>query len=151
MSKNFDRPPKMREPYSQWKLELELWHEMTDYKENQIGPVIALSLEGDAKDAALTISKDNLKSADGMKLILQKLDNLYKKDESQLAFICIDQFMKYRRPADMPIDEFLRKFQLLKNKCESFDFKLNEKVLGYTLINCANMPEDKACIVKATI
>ena len=82
MAKNHDKPPKMREPYTQWKLELDLWSEATDYAKHQIGPVIVLSLEGDARDAALSIPKDQLKSDDGMKLILQKFDSLYKNGKT---------------------------------------------------------------------
>ena len=149
MTKNLDRPPKMREPYSQWKLELELWSEMTDYKESQIGSVIALSLEGDARDAVLSIGKENLKSAEGYKLIVEKLDSLYAKDDSQMAYLTIDQFFKYRRPLDMPVDEFLRKFELLKTRVEAFNLKIDEHILAYLLINCANMPEKKTDVVKA--
>ena len=69
----------MRDPYFKWKIEMELWASTTDYKDVQRGPVIALNLEGDARDAALTVPVEELKSADGMKKILANIDTLYKK------------------------------------------------------------------------
>ena len=152
MTKNHDKPPKMREPYSQWKLELDLWAEATDYEKRQIGPVIVLnSLEGDARDAALSIPKDGLKSDDGMKLILDKLDSLYMKDETQLAFLAFDKFVKYRRPQDMDMNEFLRKFELMKSRCETYKFAIPDNILSYFMLSCANLPDDKVDIVRATI
>ena len=151
MTKNHDKPPKMREPYSSWKLELDLWAEATDYQKHQIGPVIVLSLEGDARDAALTIPKDELKSENGMQLILETLDALYQKDETQLAFLAIDQLVNYRRPQDMDMNDFLRKFELMKSKCSTYDLKLPDGVLGYFMLKCANLPEDKSDVVRATI
>ena len=151
MTKNHEKPPKMREPYSAWKLELDLWVDATDYTTSQVGPVIVLSLEGDAKDACLAIPKDELKSADGVKLILQKLDTLYEKDETQLAFIAFDRFVKYRRPREMDMNEFLRKFELMKSKCETYKFKIPDNILAYFMLSCANLPDDKVDIVRATV
>lgn len=148
---NHEKPPKMREPYSTWKLELELWEEATDYKENQIGPIVALSLEGDARDAALSIPKDTLKSKDGLNEIIKKLDSMYKKDETQLAYLSLDQFFKFRRPLDMDMNEFLRKFELMKNKCATHKLNFDDGVLAYFMIECANLPADKVDIVKATM
>ena len=130
---------------------MDLWSEATDYAKHQIGPVIVLSLEGDARDAALSIPKDQLKSDDGMKLILQKLDSLYQKDETQLAFLAFDTFVKYRRPHDMDMNEFLRKFKLMKNICETYKFTIPDNILSYFMLSCANLPSDKVDIVRATI
>ena len=141
----------MREPYSSWKIELDLWADATGYEKHQIGPVIVLSLEGDARETCLTIPKENFKSEDAMDYILEKLDSLYEKDETQIAFLAIDQFVNYRRPQDMEMNEFLRKFELMKNKCSTYDLKLPDGVLAYFMLKCANLPDDKSDIVRATI
>lgn len=141
----------MCEPYSNWKLLIDLWSVSTDYTAVQQGPMIVLSLKGDARDAALGIPKDELKSENGVELILKKLDTLYEKDESQLAFISFDQFVKYRRPDNMDIREFLRKFELMKNKCESYKFVLPENIVAYFMLACANLPDDKSDIIRATV
>ena len=65
MSKNYSKPPAQCELYANWKL---------------LDPV--LNLTGDARDAVLSIPvpKENLKSDEGLKLIMEKLDTLYEKD-----------------------------------------------------------------------
>ena len=151
MSKNYTKPPSMCEPYSNWKLLIDLWSESTDYSAAQQGPILVLNLTGDARDAALSIPKEKLKSADGVKLIMQKLDTLYEKDATQLAFLAFDKFVKYRRPEDMDVNEFLRKFELMKNKCETYKFVIPENILAYFMLSCANLPKDKEDIIRATI
>ena len=150
-NKNHSKPPAMCEPYSNWKLLIDLWSESSDYSAAQQGPVLVLSLTGDARDAALSIPKERLKSEEGVKIILDKLDTLYAKDETQLAFLAFDKFVKYRRPSTMDIHEFLRKFELLKNKCETYRFVIPENILAYFMLLCANLPEDKNDIIRATI
>ena len=151
MSKNHTKPPAMFEPYSNWKLLIELWSESTDYTANQQGPILVLNLTGDARDAALSIPKDQLKSDEGVSKILQKLDTLYEKDETQLAFLAFDTFVKYRRTHTMDIHEFLRKFELMKNKCATYKFVIPENILAYFMLSCANLPDDKCDIIRATI
>ena len=141
----------MCEPYANWKLLIELWSESTDYTPVQQGPILVLNLTGDARDAALSITKERLKSSDGLKLIMEKLDTLYAKDATQLAFLAFDKFVKYRRPDNMDVNEFLRKFELMKNKCETYEFVIPENILAYFMLSCANLPKDKEDIIRATI
>ena len=41
-------------------------------------------------------------------------------------------------------------FQLKVNKVKASGTKLSDGVLAYTLLNCANLPEDKYDLIKAT-
>ena len=150
-SKNYEKPPAMFEPYASWKLLVELWSDSTDYTAAQQGPILVLNLKGDARDAALSIPKDELKSTNGLKLIMKKLDTLYEKDATQLAYLAFDRFVKYRRPDGVDMDEFLRKFELMKNKCETYKFSIPENILAYFMLSCANLPKDKEDIIRATI
>ena len=87
----------------------------------------------------------------GLKLVKGKLDTLYEKDATQLAFLAFDKFVKFRRPDSMDIPEFLRKFELMKNKCETYRFVIPENILAYFMLSCANLPKDKEDIIRATI
>ena len=135
MSKNYSKPPAQCEPYANWKLLIELWSDSSDYTPEQQGSILVLNLTGDARDAALSIPKAELKSAEGLPKIMKKLDTLYEKDATQLAFLAFDRFVKYRRPSDMDINEFLRKFELMKNKCETYKFVIPENILAYFMLS----------------
>ena len=66
----------MFEPYSNWRLLIDLWSGSTDFTPEQQGPTLVLNLTGDARDAALSLPKDVLKSANGFNKVLEKLDAL---------------------------------------------------------------------------
>ena len=51
----------------------------------------------------------------------------------------------------MDVNEFLRKFELMKNKCETYKYVIPENILAYFMLSCANLPKDKEDIIRATL
>ena len=49
-------------------------------------------------------------------VIIELLDKLLLKDDSESAFQAFDNFIKFRRPQSMPIDKFLAEFNLRYTK-----------------------------------
>ena len=113
-------PPAMYEPHHEWKNDLKAWKHMTDLSADKHGAALLCSLSGDAKRAAQKVDIDKVITAEGWKLILDELDKLYEKDKSASKYNAFDQLIKFRRPADMSLNDYLRKFEILKNQCESF-------------------------------
>ena len=141
----------MYEPYHEWKNELKAWKHMSDLAANKHGAALLCSLKGDAKKTAQKIDIDKVITAEGWDLILVELDKLYEKDKSASKYSAFDQLIKFRRPADMGLNDYLRKFEILKNQCESFQTVLSDDLLAYCMLESANLSVDKKELVRATL
>ena len=156
MSKKATKVPVMRkdQPYGDWKKEMQIWKK-TNTKlgvdpEIQAG-VFFESLEGTPRQTVLSeLSVDEISHTDGVEKILAALDEFYEGNETQNAFTAHDDLMSYRRKSDTSMESFLVDFQLKVNKVKASGTTLPDGVLGYTLLNCANLPQDKLEMCKAT-
>ena len=72
--------------YENWEKALDLWCLVTELPAGKRGPVVALSLSGEDRDAALEISLTELNSDDGVEKIKAKLGGIYKKDSVYTAY-----------------------------------------------------------------
>ena len=71
--------------YSNWKYDLSIWEAFTLLEKEKQSLAVFLNLTSQHKQAVRTISVENLSSANGVKLIIEKLDKLYLEDESSLV------------------------------------------------------------------
>ena len=67
--------------YDVWIKALTIWSKFTDLPRNKQGPAVFLSLEGEAQEVVLELAEDVITSDGGVKHIIERLDNIYKKDE----------------------------------------------------------------------
>ena len=144
-------PPAMYDPYNEWKNELVAWKHLTDLPEDKHGAALLRSLDGDAKKAAQKVPIQTIITAEGWKEILAELDKLYEKDKSASKYNAFDKLIKFRRPDDMTLNDYLRKFELLKNQCESFGTIISDDLLAYCMLECANFSTEKKELVRATL
>ena len=154
MATNFKAPPAMRDdlPYSEWKKELKIWCDFTDVDKKKQGGALFLTLSGKARQSVLSeIDTDKLATDNGIKLITDALDKLYLKDVSQAGFTAFDEFIKYRRPQETSINDYLLEFNLKYNKIKTFNMVLPEGVLAYAVLTCANLPKAQEQICRATV
>ncbi len=144
----------MREglPYTEWKKELNIWCAFTDMKKERQGGALFLTLTGRARQSILADVKTETLSTDtGVTVITDALDKLFLKDQSQAGFTAFDEFIKYRRPGDTNISEYLLEFNLKYGKIKCYDMTLPDGVLAYALLTCANLPADQEQICRATV
>ena len=75
---NIKNPPIFLEDssYESWEKSVKLWQLVTNLKAEQQGPALVLALTGKAKDIVLELEIDVLKSAQGVKTILEKLQEI---------------------------------------------------------------------------
>ena len=66
--------------YDDWINLLSIWLKFTSLESEKQGPVIVLTLEGEAQDAVLELHTDVISGKDGVSKILERLDKIYKKD-----------------------------------------------------------------------
>ena len=70
--------------------------------------------------------------------------------KEQNAFEAIDDLMTYRRKSDISMESFIVTFQLKVNKVKASGTVLPDGVLGYALLNSANLTPEKQDTCKAT-
>ena len=141
-------------PYTDWKKELWIWESTNTTldvdKKIQAG-VLFESLEGIARDTVLSeLSVEEISHADGVRNIIKTLDEYFIGNETQNAFKAIDDIMTYKRKADLSMEKFIVEFQLKVNKVKTSGTTLPDGVLGYALLNAANLSPEKFDMCKAT-
>ena len=74
---------------------------------------------------------DQLSTDDGAKSLINKLDNLYLKGDTQSAYEVYDQFEKFSRALSMTISDHVIEFERLYNKAKSCKMELPDGGLAY--------------------
>ena len=85
-----------------------------------------------------------------MNNILKTLDEFFLDNEVKNAFEAQDELVKYRRKTNTSFKEFLVEFNLKVNKVKLSGTELSDGVLGYMLLNCANLSAEKENMIRAT-
>ena len=142
------------QPYCDWKKELEVWRVANNIlqvdKQIQAATLFA-SLEGSPRQTVLSeLAVDQITAEDGVENIIQILDNFFLGNETQSAYSAIDNLLRYKCSKGDTMENFIVQFNLKVNKVKSSGTVLPDGVLGYTLLNSANLPEEKHDMVKAT-
>ena len=153
MSHNVKNPPLLSAStsYESWEKSLSLWQLVTDLKPEQQGPALVLSLSGKAKEAAIELSIDEIKSAIGVNLILDKVGQIYKKDTVDTAYEAFESFIKFEREPSMDIPSYIGEFERRYNKAKKNDCTLSTNIQAYFLLNQAKLSADHKKLVRATV
>ena len=148
--------PSMREDslYSDWKKEIEIWiltnTNLGCTKEVLAGTLFE-SLTGQARSTVLSsLLVTEITSEHGVTNILKTLDEFFLGNEVKNAFEAHDDLVKFKRKPNTSFKEFLVDFQLKVNKVRLSGTELSDGVLGYILLNCANISSDKENMIRAT-
>ena len=137
--------------YDDWCKMVRVWTKFTDLPIERQGASMFLSLEGEALDAALELDEDVISSKNGVKEIMLRLDQLYKKDDTLSKFQALENFETYRRPNHMSIPEYINEFEKRLHKCKTYGSDMSDDVLAYRLLKNANLKQSKEQLIKATI
>lgn len=140
--------------YSDWRKEVKIWQATNDLrnvkKEVQAG-LLFESLVGKPRETVLSeLQVEEIICAAGLTNIFRKLDNYFEGNKTKNAFQAHDELMSFTRAPGTSMEDFLIEFQLKVNKVKAAGTALPDGVLGYTLLNCANLSPGKVEIVRAT-
>ena len=102
--------------YSDWGGLVNLWTKFTDLDPTRQGPALVMSLEGKALDTILELDDKDISHKDGVTMIINKLNKLYKKDELNEKFEDLEKFENYKRSPETPMQQFLADFHQAYNK-----------------------------------
>ena len=110
-----------------------------------------LRLDDDTQESVSeAVPITDIKSEEGASKVLAELDKMFKIDESVNACEIYEQFVTYRRPADMNIADYCREFQQKIARLETSGTVLSEHVKAYRILKAANLGEWEEQLVKAT-
>ena len=153
MSNNIKNPPSLNNysSYETWEKALHFWTLVTDLKAEQRGPALVLTLTGKAQEAALELPQDDISKADGVKRILAKLAPIYKKDSVDTAYEAFEAFIYFKRDEEKSMNEFITEFERRLNKAKQHGCELSQSILGFFLLNQAQLTEENKRLVRATI
>lgn len=147
------KPPRFESStnYESWKKEIKLWQLCCRLKKDQQGPALALSLQGKAKEAVLELEVEELASNDGVKLLLEKLDGLYKKDENQMIYMSLKSYEQHVRQKNQTIDDYINEFERRYNKLKTYGIIYPDTAVAYRLLEGANVTEESNKLVRTTV
>ena len=153
MTTTIKAPPKLVDEtnYEIYKQELDIWRLLKVCPPNEEGPLIFGTLPDKAKSAVLSLGAQAIGSANGLELILNRLDKLYLSEKNQRIFQALDSFEKYRRPPNMTMNVFILEFQKLHDKLSLYDCKYPDGVLAYRMLKAANISNEHEKLVCATV
>ena len=134
--------------YETWVKEVNLWSLCCKLDKQEQGPALALSLTGHARQAAMDIDTTVMNSDQGLQSVINKLNGLYLKDVNQRIYVALKNFECYKRSADTSMDNFLNQFDLRYNKLKAHGIVLPDVVLGYRMIESANLNQSRNELVR---
>lgn len=137
-------PPKFIEGsnYDNWKKKLEMWGIVTGYlKSEQAVMVMLTSFENNSKAERILseISVEDLNCDTGLKNLLAKLDETYKKDKIDDAYDSYKKFIQWKKPIEMSMQDFIVEFEHRYHHMNSHDIKLPDSILTFILIDASTI------------
>lgn len=132
--------------------ELLAWKEITDLSNEKQGIVIALSLPED-DDSQIRekvfdqIPVDDLKSADGLTVLLNFLDKHLAKDDLTDCLEKFEDFEDFKRADGQSINEYVAMFDAKYRKIEKKKMTLPSEILAFKLLRKANITKEEKLLV----
>ena len=130
--------------YLDWKKKLQIWEAANDClqvdKKVQASALFE-SLTGYHEETVLSELSfaDIMIGNDGVKNIIEKLDEFFIGNGTEGAYRAIDNLLQFKRGIDVTMEDFIVEFQCKVNKVKASGTTLPDGVLGYALLNAANI------------
>ena len=150
---NPKNPPSLKDSssFETWEKLVELWQAVTELKVEKQGPALVLALPPKAREAVLELQMSEIKGTTGVQLIIEKLATIYKKDKVDSAYEAFENFIYFKRKSDVKMADFISEFERRHVKAKTHGCELSSSVLGFFLLNQAQLEEEKKQLIKATL
>ena len=137
--------------YECYRIEVEMWCEITNLLKAKQGIAVALLLPSESSSdicdkvfEQLTIT--DLKAENGFETSAF-LDRELQKDDISANYDKFDDFEEFCRPPNQSIHEYITKFDQLYNCVAKRKMKHPSSILAFKLLKCANLTTDEYMIV----
>ena len=104
---------------------------------------VALCLKGQARARAIEIKKETLNSDNGMDELLKALDELFLKDEVDIAYSAYTDFDSYKRSEGVSMVDFIVEFERRNNLCKKHNMELPDTILAFKLLDSSCLQEQE--------
>lgn len=160
MAKYNITPPDLNEckSYEAYKRELSAWAAVTELAKSKQGNYVVLSLPNkskfgnDLKERAFeSLSEDQLKSEDGLKLVLQFLDKELGKNAVDDIIEKWDDFESCKKTDSQSLEEFISDFETKHNRIKATGTKMPEEILAYMLMKRAGLSHIEKMLILSRI
>ena len=133
--------------YESWRKDVQIWARVTDVPKEKQALVVHLSLSGRARNVSSQIPVSDLESDDGLKVLLEKLDNLFLPDKGRRQFMAFNELYNMRRSPDMRVIDFVSEFEHLYFKFGVEGMTLPDSVVAYMLLASCKLNENDVHLV----
>ena len=127
-------------PYERYIEELKALTFATDLAKEKQGLAVALSFpesdESQIRDKVFSeVKMDDLKKADGIDILINFMDNLFKTDELTEVYEAYVNFDQYRRIPSESMEKYVIEFEKLYLKTKKHGMELPQSVLAFKLLD----------------
>ena len=136
--------------YEDWKKKINIWNQVSTLDAKSKASQVFLNLTGEAEEAVLELEETDIHSDNGLTNILNRLDRLYKKDETLQKFEWFEKFESYSRSEDMSILQHISKFEQIYNKVKKYGSTMSDDLLAFKLLKTAKLSPANEKLAKAT-
>ena len=138
--------------YERFRQELLAWTEITDLSKDKQGIAIALSLPDDDESQIREkvfdqIAIDDLKSNDGLTVLINFLDEHLAKDDLTDSLEKIEDFDDFYRTDGQSVTEYIAIFDSKYKKIEKKKMILTPEILAFKLLRKANITKKEKRLV----
>ena len=136
--------------------EVDIWLLGTQCPKDKQAARLALQMKGRAKEIALGVSTDELKSETGVKTLLAAIKKVFGRDKTVSLFSAIESFENFVRPPTQSVNEFISEFSTrlgeLRQQAGVADTTAlyGTQVLAYRLLEQSNISDDQKRLLRAT-
>ena len=146
-------PPELEKSrtYADWRKLIVLWTNYTSLtKSKQGSAIIFSSLPTEAQEACLELTEDVINAENGATKVLERLDELYKKDTLIEKIEAIDAYENFSRPVEMDIKKYIIEFEKRYTKIKNYGSTVSDDLLAYRLLQRANLSKSSNKLLRAT-
>ena len=137
--------------YDVWKTTIEDWCFLTGTPPEEQGTAIRTVLTGEALQAAQHVSKEDIRSPNGVQKLLKELDRIFIPDAMVRNFLIQHQLFRMLRPDNRSVCEFINDFSDHYLKIRQTGQSLPQDTLAYLLLSNCNLNVEKIQLVMATL
>ena len=135
--------------YKDWKKGLNIWQALTGLKSEKQGPAVYMTLRDKPKEAVLELEVNKIGGVNDVKIITDRLDKIFLKDEIQSTYLAYEKLEKIKKAVTMSITDIVE-FARLDYKIKVHKMVLPDDELAYRVLKSANLSAEQQQVARAT-
>ena len=144
-------PPKFENELDceNWKKDIDIWCELTELAEEKRALAVHLSLSGKTRMALSELTLSELKNKDGIKKLIEKLDELFLPDQGRRQLTAFNDLYNLRRKEE-DMTDFISEFEHKYYRYKQEEMDLPESVMAFMLLaSCDLSGKDTQLVMSA--